>query len=319
MNAHDGRNGGSGTPIENELANWLRGLEPAGAPISMRLQTLADLRREAARPRSRFAWPVAAFSSAAALGTVVAGAGLMLLVLIVVAGLGHTAGVAGGVASVPGSGQAATPSTDYYSGPDLSPFFLIGLPLATLIAGASVLWPGLRRALARLAFGAHPTTPAAPLRLPRNLRSIPRLAWALGAVAIAFAVWAEFFANLGEQPAAYRFSNIIGPLIVIPLWVSVAVRYPTADRSARLILAATAIAIGMEFAFACLGAVNAGDLYPYWYEFVGVVNAAWVVAIAAGVAGRSGGVPRPPLAIAGVAVGAAFAMSATFFFFFGFG
>jgi hypothetical protein len=310
--------------MEIELTNWLRGLEPGGTPISLRFQAFADLREEAARPRPRFARPMAALSSAASLGTVVAGAGLMLLALVLVAGLGHTTGVAGGVASVPGVGQPATPPMDANGQPGMNPLFIIGLPLATLIAAASVLWPALRRSLARLAFGTSPTTPAAPLPLPRNLRSISRLAWVLGAVAVAVALWAEsgtvFSAQAAAyaEPAAYRLSNLIAPILLVPCWVAVAVRYPMTDRSARLILASTIISITIDVLLVSITLVNPAALYPYWLELITALNAAGVVLLAAGVAGRSGGVRRPRLALAAVAVGASFVMAATFFFWFGF-
>ena len=319
MNLQDGRKaGGSGALMETELSNWLRGLEPGGTPISLRFQAFVDLREEAARPRPRFARPMAVLSSAASLGTVVAAAGFMLLALVFVAGLGHTTGVAGGAVSAPGVGQPATPNVDTYEGPGMNPLLLIGLPLATLIAAASVLWPALRRSLARLAFGTHPTTPAAPLRLPRNLRSISRLAWVLGAVAVAFALWAEFGNDSGPEPAAYRFSNLIAPIILVPLWVAVALRYPMTDRSARLILASTIISITVYLLVISITLVNPPGLYPYWLDLVTALNAAGVVLLAAGVAGRSGGVRRPRLALAAVAVGASFVMAATFFFWVGF-
>jgi hypothetical protein len=318
VNLQDGRKAGSRTPMETELSNWLHGLEPGGTPVSLRFQTFADLREEAASPRSRFARPIAALSSAASLGTVVAAAGLMLLALVFVAGLGHTTGVAGGAASVPGAGQGSTPSMDGYEGPGMNPLFIVGLPLATLIAAASVLWPSLRRAPARLAFGTSSTTPAAPLPLPRNLRSISRLAWVLGAVAVAFALWFEFENSFNTSPAAYWFSNLIAPIILVPFWMSVALRYPMTDRSARLILASTVMAITVDLLFIAITVVHSDFWYPYGLDLIYVVQAGWVVALAAGVAGRSGGVPRPRLAIAGVAIGAAFVMSATFVFMFGF-
>ena len=318
MNLQDGRKaGGSGGLMETELSNWRRGLEPGGTPISLRFQAFADLREEAARPRPRFARPMAALSSAASLGTVVAGAGLMLLALVFVAGLGHTTGVAGGVASVPGAGQPANPPMDDFGGPGMSPLFMIGLPLATLIAAAGVLWPRLRLALSRLAFGRNPTTPAAPLPLPRNLRSISRLAWVLGAVAVAFALWFEFWIDHGAEPGPYRFNDLIAPIMLVPLWASVAVRYPMTDRSVRLILASTIMSITIDLLMVSITLLNQAALYPYWLDLIAVLNAACVVLLAAGVAGRSGGVRRPGLAIAAVAVGASFAMSATFFFWFG--
>ena len=318
MNLQDGRKaGGSGGLMEAELSNWLRGLEPGGTPISLRLQTLADLRRDAARPRPRFGWAMSAVSSAASLGTVVAAAGFMLLALVLVAGLGHTTGSAGGVVSAPGAGQPATPPMDTY-GPGMNPLFIIGLPLATLIAAASVLWPALRRSLARLAFGTSPTTPAAPLPLPRNLRSISRLAWVLGAVAVALALWLEFGNDFGAEPAAYRFNNLIAPIILVPFWVAVAVRYPMTDRSARLILASTIISITIDLLLVSITLLNPAAIYPYWLDLITALNAACVVLLAAGVAGRSGGVRRPRLALAVVAVGASFVMAATFFFWVGF-
>jgi len=63
--------------MESELTRWLVGLEPVGTPVALRIRTFSDLRAEAARPRRRLPWLRPALSSMAALGSVVAGAGLL--------------------------------------------------------------------------------------------------------------------------------------------------------------------------------------------------------------------------------------------------
>ncbi|HEX7490436.1 MAG TPA: hypothetical protein VF337_01890, partial [Candidatus Limnocylindrales bacterium] len=82
--------------MEAELTGWLRGLEPGGTPVALRVRTFADLRDEAERPRPRFVWLRPTVSAVVSLGAVALVAGA-IMVLSVVLGGGHGVGGPGSV------------------------------------------------------------------------------------------------------------------------------------------------------------------------------------------------------------------------------
>jgi hypothetical protein len=125
--------------MEAELTKWLGGLEPTGTPISLRFRTFADLRAEAALPRPRIPWLRSALSTMASLGSVVAGAGLLVLFAVIgaTAQPGSAAGAYGPGLSGVGPGSASPFGGDYNYGP--GPVAILMLLAASTLAGCIVL------------------------------------------------------------------------------------------------------------------------------------------------------------------------------------
>lgn len=301
MNLHFGR--GTDTPdarMEAELPGWLRTFEPAATPIALRLRVSADLRAEARRPRRPLPWLVPALSSMASLAAVV-GVGLILLLAFASASQIH---------SVSGPGAALPPDLGNQTGSsDLSwwPFYadpvmvLLVLALAVLIA-ASVCFRPLRAAIGRVVLGKGAGVPAAPLPFRRPVRSIPRLTWALGALAMATAVWYELVFGGTELGIP-----VLG-MSSLAVAFAVALRYPRHDRSSELMLLGS-LAVELDMVF--LGALQ--TTITVWQQpYFGLVvvasllsNLAFVI-LASGLAARSGLAFRPPLVLAVAAIGGAF-------------
>lgn len=302
MNLHFGR--GTDTPyarMEAELPRWLRTFEPAATPIALRVRVSADLRAEAQRRARPLPWLVPALSSMSSLAAVV-GMGLILLLAFASASQIHSVGGPG--AALPPDLGTQTGS----SGLSLWPFYadpvmvLLVLALAVLIA-ASVCFRPLRAAIGRVVLGKGAGAPAALLPFRRPVRSIPRLTWALGALAMATAVWYELVFSGTALPGipVVGFSSLA-------VAFAVALRYPRHDRSSELMLLGS---LAIELDAVLFGAVV--SLQPSFGLLVLVSllsNLAFAV-LAAGLATRSGLAFRPPLVLAVMAIGGAFLVEVT--------
>jgi hypothetical protein len=304
MNLHFGR--GTNTPdarMEAELSSWLRAFEPAATPIALRVRVSADLRAEAQRPRGPLPWLVPVLSSMASLAAVV-GVGLILLLAMASASQIHSVGGPGAV-SPPDLGNQ-TGSSDlswwpFYADPAM---VLLLLAFAALIA-ASVCLGSVRAAIGRVVLGKNAGPPADLVSFRRPVRSIPRLTWALGALAIATALWFELV--LGGMDFLLPGIPVLS-LSSIAVAFAVALRYPRRDRSSKLMLLGSLV---IELDMVLLGAVRTGTWVPlHWFFALEVVvsllsNLAFVV-LAAGLATRSGRAFRPAPILAVVAIGGAF-------------
>jgi hypothetical protein len=302
MNLHFGR--GTDTPdarMEAELPGWLRTFEPTAMPIALRVRVSADLRAEARRPRRPLPWLVPAMSSMASLAAVV-GVGLILLLAVASASQIHSVGGPGAV--MPPDMGSQTGSSDL----SLWPFYadpvmvLLVLAFAALIA-ASVCLGSVRAAMSRVVLGKGAGTPAALLPFRRPVRDIPCLTWALGALAMATAVWYElvFGGTVLRGIPVLGFSSLA-------VAFAVALRYPRHDRSSELMLLGS---LAIELDAVLFGAVV--SLQPSFGLLVLVSllsNLAFAV-LAAGLATRSGLAFRPPLVLAVVAIGGAFLVEVT--------
>jgi len=147
--------------------------------------------------------------------------------------------------------------------------------------------------------------PADLVPFRRPVRSIPRLTWALGALAMATALWFELV--LGGM--AFLLPSIpVLSLSSVAVAFAVALRYPQSDRSSKLMLLGSLV---IELDMVLFGAVRTGTWVSlHWYLALEVVvsllsNLAFVV-LAAGLATRSGLAFRPPRILAVVAIGGAF-------------
>lgn len=328
MNPHVDRSAeGSNVRMEAELIKWLGGFEPAGTPIALRFRTFADLRAEADRPRRRLPWLLPALSSMASLGAVVFGAGLIMLLAVAGASVSQGVGGSGGVGPSFVGGGAGSPPIDYVTssyGPD--PVALLLLLVASVLAGASVLLPRVQSLVCRIAFGKGEAAPSAPLPFRRPLRSISRLTWVLGAVA-AVTLLGQFWIAYGvarmQMVLPEGLPSLFSAAMIVPFAVAVALRYPLRDRSSKLLLVGTVAMVANQLLFSTLALLSLVGLYPfdwtgllYLVDFLSVASA---VGIAAGLAGRSGSVRRPPLRLAAASVGVAFFIAATYLFLEGLG
>lgn len=302
MNLHFDR--GTDTPdtrMEAELPRWLRTFEPAATPIALRLRVSADLRAEAQRRARPLPWLVPALSSIASLAAVV-GVGLILLLAFASASQIHSVGGPG--AAVPPDLGNQTGSSDLSLWPFSADRAMVLLVLAfAVVVGASVCFRPLRAAMGRVVMGKGTAAPAALLPFRRPVRSIPRLTWALGALAMATAVWYELVFSGTPLPGI----PVLG-MSSLSVAFAVALRYPRHDRSSELMLFG---ALAIELDMVLLGAVQTATLVSLhsWFGLVVVVsllsNLAFVV-LAAGLAARSGLAFRPPLVLAVAVIGGAF-------------
>jgi hypothetical protein len=290
----------SNARMEAELTRWLRGLEPAGTPISLRMRISADLRREAERPIQAHAGLRLAMSSIASLAAVVAGAGLVVLLAVAestLSGAGAS-GPSGQIGSQPGGSSG-------YS--DVPPGLLF-LVACSVLAGLAVWLRPLQRQIGRLVAGMHLEAPAEPVRPKRAVRAIPRLTWGLGAIAVVMAIWSVFL----YPPAA--LTDVAIPILSSSagvLALAIALRYPGGDRSGRLLMVgAVAFAIAW-LAFLCTAHLTLG-----WVATAVEVSltAAGSIALGAGLAVRSGSVRRPPRLLASVVMALAFLLTMPYLF-----
>jgi hypothetical protein len=305
------RTEGPNDRMEAELAAWLRGLQPAGTPIALRLGTFADLRAEAERRRGRLPWLVPALSSLGSLAAIVLVLGLIVTLLALA---GPRLGSAPGSAVQPIPGSAGLPPDEASGTSHMDPAALAVLILASCLAGMAVLQRRVCSAANRLAFGTDRTVPVAPLPLRRPWRSIPRLTRALGVLtvaAVALTVWEYFAIPFWTPPGADIAVGVLllSEIVAVPLALVVAWRYPRRDRSARLLLLWASIELAIQLYF--LTAIYFGTLWAVWgaTAVIEVLSTLAAVALAAGLAGRSGSFRRPPVRLAAVAVGAGFALS----------
>jgi hypothetical protein len=303
--------------MEAELTRWLSGLEPAATPVALRVRTFANLRDEAARPPQRLAWLRPALSSAASLSAVVLGLGFVAVLAVVSASQGHGTGGPGSAAPYVG-GQPVLPGA---TGPGEAPVIQRGLDLsgllilvATALAGLSIFLPRVQRLGRRIALGKVETTPGVALPLRRSVRSIPRVTWALVALGLLSALWTlwlVFQPNWMLPPIWLLAFSICMLPVTVSVPAVVAWRYPLADRSSRLLLLGTTATLGVSLvSLLTLSVYQApaigeplGRLLMYVYGALLVTSS---VALAAGLAGRSESMRRPPLWLAAVAIGAAF-------------
>ena len=301
--------------METELTKWLGGFEPTGTPIALRFRTFADLREDAARPLPRFPWLRSALSTTSSLGSVVAGAGLLVLVAFIGATAQPGAAVAGSMGSgVAGSGLGlgSDISVDYTWGPD--PFSLLMLMVWSCVASCTVVIPLVRRLVGRIAFGKSAASPREPLPFRRSWRSVTPIAWILGAIAIGLIAWSfrEFLtARLDTSWFVMSADALITGTTVLLLPVAVAWRYQLRDRSARLLLIGIIASISnllYEWLLYVLGIMPSysqlmHELMIAVWALVAIITA---VAPAAGIAGRAGTVRRPPFGLAALVIGATF-------------
>ena len=320
------RKGHSDRPdrMEAELTRWLDGLEPTGTPIALRLRTFADLREEAARPRRRFARLGPALSSIGSLGAIVIGASLIMLVAVVGATVDHAHAVAGGMAPLTGSGSVPQTPGDFSDigyGPD--PVALSILFAATALAAWGALQTRVRRFVARGTYGKDEAPAGEPLPFKRQLRHMPRAALATGAIGALFVAWEIWMVLTYQgagliQPNWIVFFQWIGLITFIPYCSIVALRYRLADRSSRLLLTATTAMLAAYVLVAALLTLDLMTIYSQWLNELAELStslmAVSTVALAAGLASRHGGIPRPPLWIASTIVGGFFLLVAAGYF-----
>jgi hypothetical protein len=310
--------------MESELGKWLGSLDPAGAPVALRLRTFADLREEAARPRHRFGGVIQSLSSVGSLGAVVIGASLIMLVALVGATVDHVNTVAGAVG--PLTGDSAVPPTpgDFAGsgyGPDLVALSI--LFAATALAAWGVLQTRVRRFVTRLTYGKDEAPAGEPLPFKRQLRHIPRVALATGAIGALFVAWEiwmvlAYHSTAPIQPNWIVFFQWVGLIAFIPYCSIVALRYRLGDRSSRLLLTATTVTALTNVLLAALLTVNMTGIYGAWLSDLTELNSGFLavstVALAAGLASRHGGIPRPPIWIASAVAGGFFLLVAGGYF-----
>ena len=323
---HQAGSSGGTDRMEAELTRWFTGLEPAGTPIAVRLRTFADLREEAARPRPRLPWLRPALSSMASLGSVVAGAGVILLLALVGASLDHGGRAAGSFGAAMPAIDTGSPSPGVYYSYSPDPLPLLALLLFSALAGCTILIPAVRRIAGGIVQMGGATAPSAPLSLRRSWRSrrsVSPIAWILLAVAVVITVWGCrncITANYDSYTSIIAVNGLVTSGLALFLPFVVAWRYSLADRSARLLLLGAFAAVAellFQVALFLLG------LYPSFgepimtiWESVPVLGA---VALAAGLAGRAGAVRRPPLRLVAAAVGVAFSSVTMYGFMYGIG
>jgi hypothetical protein len=324
--ALDHQTGSSGRTdrMETELTGWLTGLEPIGTPIALRLRTFADLREEAARPRPRLPWLMPAVSSIGSLGGVVIGASLIMLIAVVGATVDHVHAVAGATAPLAGSGSVPQTPGDFTDGgysPD--PVTLSILFAATALAAWGALQTRVRQFVSRVTYGKDETPAGQPLPFKRQLRHVPHVALATGAIGALFVAW-ELWVVLTYQgdeltpPNWMVLFSWLGLITFIPYCSVVALRYRLGDRSSRLLLTATTVTAATDLFLAALITLNLMGIYSQWLSDLTELNSSLLavstVALAAGLASRHGGIPRPPMWIASTVAGGFFLLVAGGYF-----
>jgi hypothetical protein len=321
---HQADSSGGTDRMETELIGWLTGLEPTGAPIALRLRTFADLREEAARPRPRLPWLMPAVSSIGSLGAVVIGASLIMLIAVVGATVDHVHAVAGAMAPLAGSGSVPqTPGDFTDSGYSPDPVTLSILFAATALAAWGALQTRVHQFVARVTYGKDEAPAGEPFPFKRQLRHVPRAALATGAIGALVVAW-EFWVLLTYQgdelmPSNWTvFFQWLGLITFIPYCSIVALRYRLGDRSSRWLLTATTVTALTDLLLAALVTVNWMGIYSPWLNDLTELNSSLLavstVALAAGLASRHGGIPRPPTWIASTVAGGFFLLVAAGYF-----
>ena len=296
--------------MEAELTKWLGGLEPTGTPIALRFRTFADLREEAARPLPRLPWLRSALSTTASVGSVVAGAGLLVLLAFIGATAQPGAAVAGAYGSGlsgAGIGSVSPMGGDYNYAPD--PVAILLFLFTGALAGCTVLIPRLRRVVGRIAFGKSAAAPGDPLHFRRSWLSVTPIAWILSALAVGLTVWGicNFAAShYDDYMGVFVAYSMIMQTIALFIPVAIAWRYPLRDRSARLLLFGALAVIANLLFYVVLYLGISPEFYTAMSAVFSVVTMLAYIALAAGIAGRAGKVRRPSLRLAALGVGAAF-------------
>jgi hypothetical protein len=308
--------------MEAELTKWLGGLEPTGTPISLRFRTFADLRAEAALPRPRIPWLRSALSTMASLGSVVAGAGLLVLFAVIgaTAQPGSAAGAYGPGLSGVGPGSASPFGGDYNYGP--GPVAILMLLAASTLAGCIVLIPRLRRVVGRIAFGKSAAAPIAPLPYRRSWRSVTPIAWILVALAVGLTVESIRSLMTSQHDSfmlVLALDGMAAQTIALSIPLTVAWRYPLRDRSARLLLLGALAACADVLLFVAFHLAGGFPSWSEWFTLWPLVYILGFAALAAGMAGRAGAVRRPPRQLAALGVGATFMYATITLFMSGFG
>ena len=310
--------------MESELGKWLGSLDPAGAPVALRLRTFADLREEAARPRHRFGGVIQSLSSVGSLGAVVIGASLIMLIAVVGATVDHVNTVAGAMGQLTGDGAVPpTPGDFVGSGYGPEPVPLAILFAATALAAWGVLQTRVRRFVTRVTYGKDEAPAGEPLPFKRQLRHIPRVALATGAIGALFVAWEicmvlAYHGTSLIQPNWIVVFQWVGLITFIPYCSIVALRYRLGDRSSRLLLTATTVTALANVLLAALLTVNLTGIYVAWLNDLTELSSSFLavstVVLAAGLASRHGGIPRPPVWIASAVAGGFFLLVAGGYF-----
>lgn len=295
--------------LEAELPGWLRKFEPAGTPIALRLRISADLHAEADRPRRRLLRMQPALSSVGMLAAVVVGVGLVLLLAVVGASLGH--GVGSPVTAPPpdASGQQTSDVLGAYG----ILAWLLPLIAGSALMAAVVCVPVVRHGIGRLALGRGEAAPSAPRALRRPLREVPLSVWALAALTVAITLWTwQVFRAMIAAPAIdflwWVYWLIEGPVLAL----AVRLRYPLRDRASRMMMSGC---LALSMASLCYLAALTGSLAwnsswglpmeVLFYANAGLTSAG-CLALVAGLAGRAGITRRPPIGLVALLTGVAF-------------
>jgi hypothetical protein len=301
---------GSNARMEADLSSWLRDLEPSQVPVRVRARASADLRAEAARPSRRVAgfWPV--LSSTATLAVLVLG--LAMLVMLALAGSSLSVVGAPGWATPVGPGGSEIPDSSMPGFPTgADPLRVLATLLVSGLIAAGLCRRSVQARISRLAIGRTPAGVPAVRPLPRSLGSVPRVVWALlalAAVGLACAIISIQSATLPINPFVELM--VLAVLLIPP---AIAVRYPRTDRSGRLLNAgglATAAGLVIQLPIAAPGlyaavSTHLSGLSAYLLFVVPPTLA--TVFLAAGLAGRAGQLRRPPaILVFGVATATLF-------------
>jgi hypothetical protein len=265
-------------------------------PSAMRMRAFADLRTEAGRGRTRLPWLMPVVSAVASTTALLAICAAFLVALL----SGGLASPAGAPVS-PWPAQTAVPATSSGSvggAPDTAWFALI-LVVAAL-AGGAVRLPPVRRAGRWLAGVGQVAEPVAAF--PRRLRDVSPMAIGLSAV-LGADVLLPYHAY-----GAVDLGFVISTFLPSALAPAIALRYSRADRSGRwLLVGGVAIATAPLPGLALAEAGYTGLLFSNdWGAILSTVvpyvtltlEALGWLAMAAGIASRSGIGPRPGWVVA---------------------
>jgi hypothetical protein len=300
--------------MEAELTGWLRGFEPGGTPVALRVRTFADLRDEAERPRPRFVWLRPTLSAVASLGAVALVAGAIMVLSVVLGGAGHGVGGPGQVGptgpAIPAGPSDGVGQVGPVYGSTQSPIALVLYLLLICVAGATAFVPRVRWFVGRIVGSAEWAAPGALLPYRRSLREVPPLAWLMGAAAIG--VGALVLLNrqfdYGQPPSylSLDYAIEIYPRLLVLLFAFViALRYPMSDRSGRF------LSIGAVSAMAATLVFTGASLAHFWLDgllFIGAALNIVGVGLVVGVAGRARVIRKPPLWLAAAALSGAFGL-----------
>jgi len=297
--------------VEAELSAWLRGFEPAGVPISLRLRASADLRAQVSYQRPWLGRTRHAFAAAGSLGANLLGVGLVLLVVAVAASLSGPPSGSGATSQPPVAGQPGSWSPiGLFAGQD--PMRMGLLLIVSLLVAIGVCVRQVRAAMIRTILADHGITPAALLPLRRPIRGIPRLTWAIVALGLVNAAWVGLIGLNGGSGSAVQLSQelpVVGSCVLVS---AIALRYSWRDRSGRLLLLGSlAFLLSQNVAMLLYATVWLGEgIFAFFYLpylAFAALSALSTLALAAGLVIRTRAT-RPPLAIVAVVC------AGTFFF-----